>query len=87
MGKASFNRDISAWILHDGEIIEGATLDANIAAKLVSTTGDLETIECNETQNALELTADGGMQWHVNMDGQYWWNDPNNQVWGTESLF
>jgi hypothetical protein len=84
MGKASFNRDTSTWILHDGEIIEGATLDANIAAKLVSTTGDLETIECNETQNALELTASGGMQWHVNMDGQYWWGDPNNQVWGTE---
>lgn len=80
MGKLSFNRDTSTWIVHDGEIIEGATLDANVAAKINGTTGDFETIECNETYDSLSAIG-----WHVNMEGNRWWSDPNNQVWGTEN--
>lgn len=76
---AKFIKGDSEFQLATGQFMEDAVLNPNVVAKMNRTTGNLETINANETYNSLDTLG-----WHVNEDGQRCWTDPANQVFGTE---
>lgn len=77
---SKFIQSESEFQIENGRIIEGASLGANVVAKMNKTTGNLEVTNINETYDTL---TDIG--WHVNDDGQRWWSDPSNQAFTTEN--
>jgi hypothetical protein len=77
---SKFDNTNSEFIVVNGQLVDGASLGANVAAKMNRSTGDLEAINVNETY---DTTTDLG--WHLNDSGYYWWSDPANQVFGTEN--
>lgn len=77
---AKFIKDESTFLIESGEFNENnPNLNPGVTAKLNNTTGDFEALNINETPDALDAIG-----WHVNSDGQRWWSDPANQVFGTE---
>lgn len=70
----------SEFKVENGSLIEGASLGTKVVAKMNASTGDLEALNIGETYNALDAIG-----WHINEDGQRWWSNPNNQVFGTEN--
>lgn len=79
MAHSKFIQSESEFHVENGNLIEGASLGTNVVAKMNRTTGDLEATNISETTDVLNTIG-----WHVNEDGQRWWSDPSNQVFGTE---
>lgn len=76
---SKFIKDEKLFKVEAGKLSESSTLGANVAAKMNRSTGDLEAINIDETYSALDSFGS-----HINDNGELWWNDPANQVFGTE---
>jgi hypothetical protein len=76
--KATFIKSSNTWHLNEGTFHETGSLATNVKAVLKGD-GDMYCSTFNETTNSLDAIG-----WHINDQGDRWWQNPSNQVFGTE---
>jgi hypothetical protein len=76
--KATYIKANNTWYLNEGAFDETASLSAGVRA-ILKGSGDMHSSAFDETYNSLDAIG-----WHVNDQGYRWWQNPNNQAFGTE---
>lgn len=76
--RATYIKASNTWHLNEGIFDETASMSAGVRA-ILKGDGDMYSSAFDETYNSLDAIG-----WHINDQGYRWWQNPNNQAFGTE---
>ena len=79
--KATYMKSSNTWHVNEGVLDETASLATSVRA-VIKGDGDMYSSAFDETYNSLDAIG-----WHVNDQGYRWWQNPNNQAFGTENAY